>query len=177
MLRDSEILVECNSPREDPMLRKMILGAVLLATPLTAALAAGDTGCGAGTILWDGQSGVTAEVLAVTTNGTFGNQTFGISSGTLGCSQGGVVRVSERASMFASSNMEQLAADMAAGGGESLAALADIYAIAPADRPAFYAAAQAHFGTIFSSSEVTAGQMLASLQRVMAANDQLAKYA
>lgn len=157
------------------MLRKMVLAAALLAAPVGVALAH-DTGCGAGTILWEGQSGVAAEVLAVTTNGTFGNQTFGITSGTLGCTQGGVVRVSKRISMYAGANMAQIAADMAAGHGESLAALADLYGIAPSDRQAFYDTAQAHFGDIFSSTNVTVGQMLASLEAVMADSEQLAKY-
>src|SRR5690606_21045070 len=49
-------------------------------------------GCGLGSKLFEGQRGVAPQVLAVTTNGTFGNQTFGISSGTLGCNQDGVVR-------------------------------------------------------------------------------------
>lgn len=157
------------------MLRKTLLAAALVAAPAGVALAH-DTGCGAGTILWEGQSGVAAEVLAVTTNGSFGNQTFGISSGTLGCSQGGVVHVAQRIPMYASANMEQIAADMAAGEGESLVALADLYDIAPSDRQAFYAATQDHFGEIFSAGDVTVGQMLASLESVMAANDQLAQY-
>lgn len=159
------------------MLRKTVLAAALLAVPASAALAQGDdTGCGLGTILWDGQSGVAAEVLAVTTNATFGNQTFGISSGTLGCSQGGVVQASQRIPMYASANMEQLAADMAAGGGESLSALADLYGITPSDRQTFYDTTQAHFGDIFSSSNVTVEQVLGSLESVMADTEKLAQY-
>lgn len=158
------------------MFRKTIVAAALLAAPTGVALAGGDTGCGAGTILWEGQSGVAAEVLAVTTNGIFGNQTFGITSGTLGCSQGGVVHVASRIPMYASHNMAQIAADMAAGGGESLAALADLYGIAPSDQQAFYNATQKHFAEIFPSSDVTVGQMIQSLESVMAHNDQLAQY-
>ena len=48
-------------------------------------MAAGDTGCGVGTMIFKGKSGLAPHVLAVTTNGTFGNQTFGMTSGTLGC--------------------------------------------------------------------------------------------
>lgn len=157
------------------MWRKTLLAVALAAAPAGAALAH-DTGCGAGTILWEGQQGVAAEVLAVTTNASFGNQTFGITSGTLGCSQGGVVHVAQRIPMYASANMAQIAADMAAGEGESLVALAELYNIAPSDRQVFYTTTQAHFGTIFASSDVTVGQMLASLESVMANSNQLAQY-
>lgn len=157
------------------MLHKVFFAAALVVAPAGVALAH-DTGCGAGTILWEGQSGTVAEVLAVTTNASFGNQTFGITSGTLGCSQGGVVHVAKRIPMYASANMAQIAADMAAGEGESLAALAQLYNIAPADRQAFYTTTQSHFSEIFSSSDVTVGQMLASLESVMAHSSQLAQY-
>lgn len=157
------------------MLRKSFLVAALIAAPGGVAMAH-DTGCGAGTILWEGQSGVAAEVLAVTTNGTFGNQTFGISSGSLGCTQGGVVRVAARIPMYASANMDRIAADMAAGHGESLAALAELYGIPASDRQAFYDTTRAHFGDIFARENVTVGQMLQSLESVMSNNDQLAQY-
>ena len=55
------------------------------------AMAVDSTGCGLGSMAWRGQSGVVPQILAVTTNGTFGNQTFGISSGTSGCDQNGRV--------------------------------------------------------------------------------------
>ena len=53
---------------------------------------ASSAGCGAGSILFEGQKGPVPQILAVTTNGSFGNQTFGITSGTLGCEKDGVVR-------------------------------------------------------------------------------------
>ncbi len=102
------------------------------------ALADTDIGCGAGTILWEGQSGVAPKVLAATTNGFFGNQTFGISSGTLRCKQGGVIKADARTSMFAGANIDRLGRDMAAGGGETLDALAHLMGISDADRPAFF---------------------------------------
>lgn len=47
------------------------------------------TGCGLGFIVWRGERGVAPQILAVTTNGTFGTQTFGITSGTSGCDPNG----------------------------------------------------------------------------------------
>lgn len=43
--------------------------------------------CDWGTKLFEGQSGIAPQVLAVTANGTFWNQTFGISFGASGCTQ------------------------------------------------------------------------------------------
>ena len=117
-----------------------------------------------------------AKVLAATTNSLFGNQTFGISSGTLGCQQGGVVTASARASMYASANLDRIAADMAAGEGETLTALAALYGIAEEDRAAFYRTARENFAAIVDSEAVTAGEMLTSLENVMAENERLARY-
>ena len=86
-----------------------------------------DVGCGWGTKAFKGQSGVAPKVLAATTNGSFCNQTFGISSGTAGCNQGGVVKAEARLNMYAGSNIDQLARDMAMGGGESLDTLAQLH--------------------------------------------------
>ncbi len=65
-------------------MKKLIIVA-LLASPL-AAFAAGENnvGCGLGSAIWAGQKGIAPQILAATTNGTSANQTFGITSGTLG---------------------------------------------------------------------------------------------
>lgn len=158
------------------MLRRYLIAVSLIMAPMATAMADNDVGCGAGTILWEGQSGVIPKVLAATTNGIFGNQTFGITSGTLECQQGGVVTVSARIPMYAGANLDQIAADMAAGGGEALANLAELYGIAEADRPLFYRTVRANFGRIFPSDHTTAGEMLQALETVMAANERLARY-
>lgn len=158
------------------MLRKSLIAAALAAAPLGTALADNDVGCGAGTILWEGQDGVPAKVLAATTNGFFGNQTFGISSGTLECQQGGVITVSARLPMYASANLDRIAADMAAGQGEALTNLAELYGIQKDDRSAFYAMTRENFGRIFGAETTTAGEMLSSLERVMAENQRFSQY-
>ncbi|HET8702002.1 MAG TPA: DUF3015 family protein [Nitrococcus sp.] len=160
-------------------MRKQLLTAVaLLALAVTGtAFADQDVGCGAGTILWKGQTGVAPKVLAATTNGLFGNQTFGISSGTLGCQQGGTVTVAARLSMFAGNNLDELAADMAAGHGEALNVLAELYGIRSAqDKLAFCALTQSHFAQLFPTDDVTAGQVLGRLESLMARNTHLSSY-
>ena len=113
---------------------KTTLAALLIIGSLgsTAAMADNDVGCGWGTLIWQGDSGLFPKILASTTNGILGNQTFGISSGTLGCSQDGVIKADVRRTKFASANMDQLAAETAAGEGESLTTLAALYNVAPA---------------------------------------------
>ena len=157
-------------------MRSLFVTALLVAAPLSQAMADKDIGCGFGTQLWRGQRGVAPKVLGATTNGTSGNQTFGISSGTLGCANDGVVTADARLNMFASSNMDRLARDMAVGRGESLETLAHLMRVEDADKPAFYGLTKSHFSDIFASNDVTAGQMLGNITGLMAANAQLSKY-
>ena len=98
---------------------KKLLAIALLASS-GMAMADNDVGCGLGTILFEGKSGVVPKVLAVTTNGTYGNQTFGITSGTLGCKTEGVITSRARLGMFMGTNSERLARDMSVGQGEAL---------------------------------------------------------
>ncbi len=158
------------------MTMKKLLAAAVIASTSTFAMADQDVGCGVGTILWAGQSGLVPKVLAATTNGTLGNQTFGISTGTLGCQQNGVITSRVRLSMYTGSNIERLARDMSVGQGESLNVLADLMGISEEDRPVFFQATRDNFGQIFAPSNVTAGQVLDSLQAVMTNNEQLAGY-
>ena len=107
-------------------MNKGFLSAALMAA-LTAGVAQAaqeNTGCGLGTMVFDGQKGIVPQVLAVTTNGTLWNQTFGITSGTLGCTQDGVVKSYAKLEMFTGANLAGLAGDMAVGQGENLESLA-----------------------------------------------------
>lgn len=159
------------------MLKKLMIVALMLLLPAGYALADNDVGCGAGTQIWEGQSGTAPKLLAATTNQSFGSQTFGISSGTLGCSRNGTVTAANRLPMFASANMGSLASDMAAGHGQALSTMADLYGIhRGADKQAFYHMTQRHFAQIFSSDAVTAGQVIEHVNHLMANDPQLASY-
>lgn len=151
------------------------LGATLLLGGVAGAN--GDTGCGLGSQIWEGQSSVPAKVLAVTTNGSFGNQTFGITSGTLGCEPGSVIKAEQRLNVFAAVNVDRLAREIAVGEGETLTMLTHLYGVADADREAFAAALHARFDAIFPSATVTAGDVLAGIDRTLAEDARLAHYA
>ena len=163
-------------------MRSLILPTVLalaLATP--AALAqegetANSAGCGLGTMAFEGQKGIAPQVLAATTNGTSGNQTFGISSGTLGCTQDGVVRPPTKVRMLFMSSLDNLAVDMARGDGETLDSLASLLAVEDQDRSRFFSALQNNFVRIFPSENVTAEEVLVSMNAVLAEDGVLSRY-
>src|SRR6267142_4559278 len=133
-------------------MRKILIAVVLSAVPALAFAQQNNIGtCGWGAKLFDGQSGVVPQVLAVTTNGTSGNQTFGITTGTSGCTQDGVVRSSWKTAMFIDGNKDRLARDMSIGNGETLDSLAHLVGVREEDRAAFSRVMQQNLSSIFPS--------------------------
>lgn len=153
------------------------LVALLLLAPAVA-LADPDIGCGPGTQIWAGNTGLAPKVLGATTNGSFGLQTFGITFGTFNCHKGGgKVTVDARTRAFAAANLDALARDIAQGDGEVLSTFAGLLGVKDADRAAFYAFAQRNFARIFASEDTSSLEVLASLEQLMAEDPQLAVYA
>lgn len=159
-------------------MKKIITVLSLVVALPTAAFAGQDNvgGCGVGSMVFKGQSGVAPQVLAVTTNGTSGNQTFGISTGTLGCTQDGTVHSSMKTALFIETNKQQLARDMSAGSGETLASLSHLIGIEGKDQEAFNRVTKDNMARIFSSDSVATEQVVVSLREVLAADAQLSRY-
>lgn len=159
---------------------KKLIVAVLTLTVSGMAMAAGENNvgsCGWGSKLFEGKDGVVSQSLAGITNGTFWNQTFGISSGTSGCTQDGVVKSNWRTALFIDNNKEKLARDMSVGQGETLDSLASLIGVRSEDKPVFFRAAKDNFDRIFTTANVSSDKILASLKEVMQANTQLVAYA
>lgn len=135
-----------------------------------------NTGCGLGTTAFAGKTGKAYEVMAVTTNSTSGNQTFAISTGTLGCTKNGVIDPPNRVAAFTGSNIDKLARDAARGEGESLESLAALIGIEEKDRATFYKMSQQNFATIFPSENIKAGEVIKTWYGVMAQDDALKRY-
>ena len=154
-------------------MKKTLLAVTLVTAPL-AALADGGVGCGWGSMIFEGQTGVGPNVLAATTNGTLGNQTFGITSGTAGCDQNPTVSIA--AVDFLDNNMEKIAKDMATGQGESLDTFANLIGIADQDKDAFFSLTHTNFSTIFSNESVNSNEVIAAIRKVMLQHSTLAKY-
>ena len=152
---------------------KKFVALALLAAAGSSMAAQNNVGsCGWGSKVFQGQSGIAPQVLAATTNGTSGNQTFGITFGTSGCTQDGVVSSHWKTAMYIDGNRVALARDAAAGQGESLNVLAEVMGVKATDRALFAATIKANFATVFANEQVAA-----NLKSVLAANEQLAGYA
>ncbi len=149
--------------------------AVSLALPL-AAYADNVGQCGWGSRLMKGGHGIFPQVLAVTTNGTSGNQTFGISSGTSGCTQDGTVESNWKTAAYIESNKEKLARDVSRGSGEAIESLAALMGIAPEDKELFFSAAKANFTKLFPSADVSQTEVTASLRNLVAETPGLEGY-
>jgi hypothetical protein len=161
------------------MLNKKLMVIALLGMIPVGAMAANNNigSCGWGSKLMDGQSGIGPQVLGATTNGTSGNQTFGITSGTSGCTQDGVVNSSWKTAMFIDGNKSKLARDMSTGSGETLESLANLIGVQEQDKAAFFRATKDNFARIFPSADPTTDQVVASLKQVLSKNEQLEQYA
>jgi len=161
------------------MLNKKLMVIALLGMIPVGAMAANNNigSCGWGSKLMDGQSGIGPQVLGATTNGTSGNQTFGITSGTSGCTQDGVVNSSWKTAMFIDGNKSKLARDMSTGSGETLESLANLIGVQEQDKAAFFRATKDNFARIFPSEDPTTDQVVASLKQVLSKNEQLEQYA
>ena len=137
---------------------------------------ADNVGCGLGSTIFAGQSGLAPQVLAVTTNGTFGNQTFGITSGTLGCDDGDSVVASAEVRQLADANLDKLAVDIARGEGETLASLASAMKIKMQDQPVLFSTLKSNFSQIFPTDDIKTDDVLVSIRDLMAGNETLAPY-
>ena len=138
---------------------KKILGAAVIcaAMSLTAPANAVDStgGCGLGSMAWRGQSGIIPQSLAITTNNTFANNTFGITSGTSGCDPNGRITggTGRMVLAFLEDNMEQFAMDAASGNGETIETLAGIMNV---DSATLGKEVQQNFAYIFPNDNVEA---------------------
>jgi len=159
------------------MLRKLfvLLGAVAVVSQAGLAMAANpDTGpgCGLGKLAWadyKNQKNIAPQVMMATTNGTFGSGTFGISSGTSGCTNDGQVMADQRTNMFAAMNFDNLSQEMAQGKGEHLASLATLMGIPAEQHAAFFALTQERYTAMVEAGETS------SVALVKALNDAVGK--
>lgn len=119
----------------------------------------GQAGCGLGNNILGSEPGFT-QVFAGTTNGTSGNQTFGISSGTSGCVGGNSNAAVEA---FVEANQIALNNDISRGSGETVATLNSMLSCANSN-----AAAKALQGSYEEiSSQKSPADMTATIKKVL----------
>ena len=156
-------------------MKKIIAGLVLIsASSVANAGAAGGAGCGWGQALFDGQSGTATHVLAGLTNALTGNNTFGMTTGTNGCSTTGTL--SYGGESVVSAIMDEFSEDVARGEGDAMDTVAVVYGVDAQDRDTFAKVMHENFTTLFPSEDVTAEEMMASIEEIMKADTTLSKY-
>lgn len=154
---------------------KKVLSGIALTLSLTVFAStgaqAGSTqqavGCGIGTMIFDGETGLLYSLLAMTTNSSTLN-TVSMTLGLGNCPSGASIR--GRIASFIDFNKPQLAMEVAQGKGERLAALVEMYGVKESDRPAAIAALKSNQITIFShqSSDAIELEMSKTLQAYIA---------
>jgi Protein of unknown function (DUF3015) len=102
----------------------------------------GPAGCGLGNVVF----GTDTQIVASTTNGSSGSQTFGITSGTSNCVDSGKMA---QLNNFVESNKVALAKEAARGEGETLVGLTQIVGC----RAEFGTKIKSHYQQIFSSDD------------------------
>jgi hypothetical protein len=160
-------------------MKKHVLVLSVVAFLPTAALPAGENNigsCGWGSKLFHGEKGIFPQALGGTTNATFGNQTFGVTSGTSGCTQDGAVSSNWKSSMFIDGNKQKLARDMSVGSGEALDSLAHLLGVEAQDRAAFIQITKTNVARIFPSENASTEQVVVALREVLASDPRLGRY-
>ena len=145
-------------------MKKLFVSIAAVAALSSAAFAGvnSQTGCGLGAVIIKDDSTAIMLALQATTNGTSGNQTFGITSGTLGCKKTKLV-MNERAEEFVASNMDTLAKEIAVGHGESVDTLAELLAVE--DKALFASTLQANYNAIYTSQKVEMADVLDNISQ------------
>jgi hypothetical protein len=148
-------------------MKRILLVATSFAFTASVAVAEHNmAGCGLGSQVFEGKNDQTSQILAATTNGTSGNQTFGISSGTLGCTPDGAMASKEELNIFTGKNLQKLAADIAKGEGEAIETFVQLKGVQASEKASYIAKLQSNFGNIFTSENITAGEVLANIEKL-----------
>ncbi|MCH2556199.1 MAG: DUF3015 domain-containing protein [Alcanivorax sp.] len=158
-------------------MKRAFLAAALLGASFSAhAVAPGGPGCGWGNLIFEGKSGMPVHLLATIVNGTSGNATFGMTSGTNGCDTSGALTYSGESLLSMNGVLEEVAQDMATGEGEALTALSVSMGISTEDRSHFNGLMRDNFAAIFPSQDVSAAEVMQNITAVMQQDQKLAKY-
>lgn len=147
------------------LLSLVLVGAALFASS-TYAANTGMAGCGLGSMAFGNDNGK-IQILAATTNGTFGSQTFGITSGTSNCVEGGATA----SAMYIAVNQESLKKDIARGEGETLNGLSQV--LKCSDSTKFGNALQKNYTSIFTSKNVNSAEVSTNIHNLIRSNRDL----
>jgi hypothetical protein len=132
----------------------------------------GAAGCGLGSLVFKNNNNTVSQVLAGTTNGTFYSQTFGITSGTSNCTDGGLVAKAKEIPMFIETNQVALANDIARGKGETLANLSKVMGCSDDHR--LGTTLQKNYSGIFTTENIKSARVTGSIINTVKGDAELA---
>ena len=151
------------------------LAGILFSAPTVFAVGSHPmAGCGLAYMLFakdNNSKGI--QILAGTTNGTYGTQTFGITSGTSGCTEDGALAFNKEIEVYASINLTNLSEEMAKGEGEYVTAFASLLGASEETRPAMLKFFQDKYTKFFPSEETNSLEMLDTLRSELSAHPEL----
>ena len=127
----------------------------------------GSAGCGLGSLIFEPNESF-MQVFAATTNGSFGTQTFGITSGTSNC-EGAPHTAGVK--NFIVANRAALTVDVARGGGETIRSLSALAQCS--DDASLGSTLQKNFSGIFPNATVSDQEVSARMVQVMAQDPKL----
>ncbi len=138
----------------------------------TIAMAKGGThpmaGCGLGYVLFgNNDNSRVMQILAATTNGISGNATFGMTTGTSGCTEDGAVKFVKEAEVFAEVNLDSLRHEMATGQGDYVNSFAYLLGARDAQVSTLVKFFQANYEKLFPTAQTSSGDLLASLSELL----------
>ena len=156
-------------------MKKLAIACVMFSvSTATMAEAPGGPDCGWGNMLLSGKSGLVPHLGATITNGTSGNATFGMTSGTNGCSVDG--NLTYGGESLVHNLMDELVEDVARGDGEALNAVAALLGVDKTDRGLFASVSHQNFDNIFPHENVTAEEVITAMKAMIKSHPQLDKY-
>jgi hypothetical protein len=144
-------------------MKKVLIASVVFFTFAGSQVFADNIGPGLGRMLLKGKSGKVMELVGTCLNGTSGNGTFAITSGTSGYKNGAVIGLSA-VDAYVAENMDSLANDIAKGNGEYLDTLAFIMKVENKD--SFKDSLHKNFNNIYTSKDVTSKEVVANIKAI-----------
>lgn len=155
------------------MLKKILRVALVLClypVVANAKLPYGMAGCGLGSTWIDPDGN---QVFASTTNQTFANQAFGITSGTLNCLDPSQAAALNAQQQFINTNYSTLTKEIAQGDGETLRAFSSTFGCSKDVYVSFASQMQKSYGKIFSTPGAMAA--LSAVEDTIKGNAQLSQ--
>ena len=152
-------------------MKKMILVVAVVFMMASSAYAKNvsqNCGCGLGHELIGQKEGLVWNLLGTFLNGICGNQTFGMTTGTLGCDTGGKLVMNERMEIFVAENRDGLAQVIAPGNAETLSALAEIAQVSSDNQTRMFSMLQSNFDTIYPDANVSDKHVVTVINDIMA---------